>query len=486
MSLPAVNIEEQDGALGVLPAGQRLLAIAGVSTSGPLNTPAAYAKKEDVIALFGKGPLVEMAAYAIVAYQKPVVVVRTAGSVDGTVGDATITKTGTATVALSADPTPIDDLEVVVKIINGGTKGVAGITYRESLDGGRHFGALKALGTASAIVVADAGVGFDIGTGTLVAGDTYAVATTAPNFSPADLGDALDALGNSTLDWEGFDPVGALEADHVDQIETKFSGFGAKGKYCYWLGHARMQDKPGDESDSDYQLAVIGELSGKATTHGGITAGDTKFVSQVTGSTQRRPLAFAAGALQANVSEEINIADVNIGALLGVSIRDSKGNADEHDEAINPGLDDARFITARTWENEQGVYVTKPRLFSAEGSDFQIIPHRRVMNLGHRALRSYFVRRLANPILVDRRTGFILEREALEIEAGATAAMRSLIMAKPKASAVSFTLSRTDNLLSTKTLTGQGFIVPFGYPEQFNLTLSFQNPASSPVIALAA
>ncbi len=163
-------------------------------------------------------------------------------------------------------------------------------------------------------------------------------------------------------------------------------------------------------------------------------------------------------------------------ALIGAAIKDANGNPDEHDETVNPGLDDLGFACLRTWDGA-GVYVNRPRLICPVGSDFQLMPHRRVINLGHAALRSYFKRRLNQPILVDRNTGFILESEAREMELGAMAAMSALLRAKPKCSGVLFSLSRTDNVLSTKTINGQGRIIPLAYPEFFNLDVGFYNPA---------
>ena len=129
------------------------------------------------------------------------------------------------------------------------------------------------------------------------------------------------------------------------------------------------------------------------------------------------------------------------------------------------------------------MYINRPRLLSNETSDFQIVPYRRVMNLGEAALRSFFIRRLNRPVRVDTATGFILEQDALEIEAGATESLRATLLAKPKASGVQFVLSRVDNILATKTLMGTARILPLAYPEYIQLTIGFYNPA---LTALAA
>jgi hypothetical protein len=247
------------------------------------------------------------------------------------------------------------------------------------------------------------------------------------------------------------------------------------GKERAWIGNTRVPNA--GESEAAYLTALSTIFSSKATVRGQLCAGACKLTSSVSGRKYKRPIALSVAAVEASQSEEVNAADITLGALVGVSIRDVNGNPDEHDESINPGLDDARFTVLRTWEGESGVYINRPRIFSPGGSDYQLLAHRRVMNLGHAALQSYFRRRLNRPVLVSAATGFILEEEALEIEAGAREAMRALIMAKPKASAVTFALSRVDNLLSTKTLTGDARIIPLAYNEFINLTVGFLNPA---------
>jgi hypothetical protein len=89
----------------------------------------------------------------------------------------------------------------------------------------------------------------------------------------------------------------------------------------------------------------------------------------------------------------------------------------------------------------------------------------------------YFIRRLNRPVRVDTSTGFILEADAVEIEAGATETLRAALLAKPKASGVQFILSRVDNVLATKTLTGRARVIPLAYPEFIEIEVGFYNPA---------
>jgi hypothetical protein len=392
-------------------------------------------------------------------------------------GELVVDFSGSSVPTIDGTTHPADDYEVYVEFVAGGTRGVAGITYQWSLDGGRTMSPVTALGTATSITIpGSGGVKVNLGVGTITAGDNFAFPTVAPRWNTSELGDALDALKTTSIAWEFVQVAGPLDSDAIDMLETKIPGMAQVGKNRWWIGSARMP--VGSESDATYTASLSSALGSKATKYGAVCAGACEYISSVSGRKYKRPVAHVAGAIEASVSEEVNVANINVGLLNGVSLYDALGNPKHHDESLNPGLADARFYVLRTWgEDAQGIYVNEPLLFSPAGSDFQLVPHRRVMNIARDALRAYFVRRLNDEVLVDGTTGYILERERLEIEAGALSAMTSALRAKPKASAVRFALSRTDNLLSTKTLTGQARVVPLGYIKFINLDVGFLNPA---------
>jgi hypothetical protein len=382
---------------------------------------------------------------------------------------------GTSVITVGGSSDPVDDMDIYFRVVAGGTIGVAGITFQTSLDGGNTWGTVTALGTANALDITGSGVSLAFAAGTLVAGDLATVRTSAPAPNAAEVTAGLEALRLSTVAWELVLIASPIDATIFDAVEAKFATLHTGGKYRGWIGNARFPNA--GESEAAYLSSVGTAFAAKATTHGEVCGADCDLISSVSGRKYRRPPSFIVAALTASVSEEINIADPNLGPLVGCSIRDVNGNPLRHDESINPGLDDARFTVLRTHDGLQGVYVNRPLLMSAAGSDYRLMPHRRVLNLGEDALRIYFLRRLNSPVLVSKTTGFILEQEALEIEAGANALLRAALLAKPKASDATFVLSRTDVLLSTSTLTGDMRIVPLSYPEQISLNVGFVNPA---------
>jgi hypothetical protein len=448
------------------------MAFVGASSAGPLNTPATYARVPDLTAAFGLGPVVEAAAYYMSTTGRPALIVRSAAGAAAAVSAVTHVGTGTSVATIAASPVPADDYEYVIKFTLGGTIATGPISYQASYDGGRNYGPVTALGTADEITLA--GTTFEFAAGTVLAGDTYAAVAKAAQWTGAELTTSLTALGNTLVAWEQVTIVGTLDGTAFDNIETAIAGWRGVGKYKSWIGSPRIPAIA--ESAATYIAAMSTIFSAKSTKSGTVAGAAAKVTSGVTGRKYRRPVSFVLAAAQA-CDEQINVADVNRGSLPGVSIRDDNGNADEYDESLTPGLDDLRMASLRTWDGYPGVYINRPRLLSPPGSDFELIPHRRVLNLTERVLRNYFILRLNKPIKVDATTGFILETEALDIEMGARAAMRSSLLAAPKASAASFVLSRTDNVLSTKTLHGTARVIPLGYPEFIDITVGYENPA---------
>lgn len=477
MTVPAISQTELDGALGVLPPSSgKLFAVVGVSSTGPTDTPATFARVQDVVATFGRGPLVEAAAHAIERYGKPVVLVRTGNTTAGEALAVTDDVAGTSVVTADDTTTqPEDDFEVYFEVVTGGTIGTGPITLRYSLDGGRTMSRLVSLGTANTYTIPNSGVTVDFAAGTLIAGDSWSFRTKAPQWNSTELGTALDALGLTQANWEIVHVVGPITASDASAIDLKVTGWATKGKMHSWIASARIPDA--GESEATYLGSISAAFTSFSSVFGAITAGAIQTVSSVSGRKYLRPISFVVAAREAASSEEIDTADVNLGALPAAIIRDANGNPMHHDEAVNPGLDDARFYVLRTWEGYAGTFVNRPRLFSNEGSDFQLLPHRRVMNIAREVSRSRMTRRLNRPIPVDPATGFIREAAAREIEADVQGALEAALLSKPKASGVRYVLSRTDNLLSTKTLNAQLRVVPLAYVESIVEEVGFENPA---------
>lgn len=483
MAVPSVTLTQIDGALGVIPpqAGDTQVVI-GPADSGALNTPVAFARNRDMVSYFTSGPLVECGGYQIDKTGRATIFIRSNATTAGASGTLVTTGwTGTSVVTIDAASACNDEYEFVFKIVNGGTRGEAGITYKYSLDGGRTWSAVLALGTAVTVTIPNSGgLKLAFAAGTMVANDQVTSRTSAPAEGNSDITSALASLAASSLDWDFVTFATPLTAAQIALVDTWCTAQWALGKHRKFMCSVRGPNV--GETEAQYLTALTALVANTTTIYGAVCAGYAKTISAVSAKQYRRPVVWVAASRAASSlisSHGVNISEVALGPLPSdVVIHDANGNPDEHDEYLNPGLGDLKFLTLRSIPGLKGTFITKDVLMCPTGSDFNRWAYRGVLNDAADALRAFLVMRLEKAVRVNRATGYILEQDAVEIENGATAAMRDAVLTVPDASAVSFVLSRTDNLLSTSTLHGDARLVPLAYPDQIGITLGFDNPAA--------
>lgn len=417
------------------------------------------------------GVTVELAAGTVTAGR--LVTFTTTAPILASAGQLVVNFTGTSVPTIAASPLPIDDYEVKLVFVTGGTIGVAGITYTFSLDDGRTNSAPQALGTAVFITVPGGGQ-VDLAAGTIVAADNLAYPTVSPTADSSDLTSAFQALRTAGSDFEQIFVATPLDAALVTICDAQTSGMSSVGKHRYWRGSTRLP--VGAETEATYLASLTAVFAASSSTFGDLCAGACEFGSGVNGAFYRRPAAFAVGAREAALQPEVNAADSGLSAL-PVTIKDALGNPKHHDETFDPGLDDQRFTVLRTITGVAGVYINRARAYAPVGSDFSLSTYVRVMILALDAAEVYFGRRLNAQVAVDPDTGLIDELAAQEIEQGATAALTAKGLNGNQAIRATFVLNRDDNVLSSKTLTGKIRVTPFGYVEFYNVEVGFFNPA---------
>jgi hypothetical protein len=459
---------------------------AGGGTGTAINVSAATTDEE--VAAITRTALLA-AGFGVVRTGASLAITTTGPGTDGNrvnteaVANAGFTLTNFAGGTNSAAPS--DDYDIAVRVVTGGTRGSVGITYQVSLnynaalsESDCNWGPTTALGTDTTITVADTNVSFALSAGTLVAGNLWFCRCNGPTCSSGDVQTAVDVIATWATEWEHLvfcAPVTTAIATVLDGLVATMR---ARGQFtCFWSAAPRMPDS--DETDATYQTALATELSSLVTTFGHVGSGSTQHQSAVPGRANfyRRPALIAYAAKLGKVSEEIDIAQPVSpgGPLPRVMIADQNGNLLHHDETIQPGLDDLRLGSLCSQPGRAGVYITNPRIRSAEGSDFEFVQHRRVMNLFEATLYAYFSLRLSKDVFVNPKTGFILESEAIEMERGALSALRGVL--KAKASGFSVSIARDDPLLSTKTMNVDGGCVPKGYLKFISISTGFTNPA---------
>jgi aryl carrier-like protein len=398
----------------------------------------------------------------------------------GSYGAVVFVGTGTSVITMeSVSPLPFDAYEAVLKVLTGGTIGVAGITFRYSLDGERTYSAATALGTANTYTVPNSGVKFKFAAGTLVAADTATVTSVAPTWDAASLTTALNALSASNVDWNMSLITGPMSAADAATVESLFVGYAANHRWRWFTANTRVPNA--GESDATYVAAMATAFANTALTHGDIVGGTAKWVSGVSGRQYRWPAAYPVAARDNFISIGASADDPSAGALAGVLITDANGNLTDHDESITPGLDDGRITSLRRWDRKQGVYITRARILSADGSDFRLTYHRKVMNLAEDVLYQYLLLQTNKNVRVDKTTGFLAKSARTSLQNGGLAVLVTAL--GNFVSDVQFTVAADDNVLSTQTIHCEARIIPFGQIEFITVTVAFYNPAIQALVA---
>jgi hypothetical protein len=479
MSIPAVKFNQLDNQIGIINDADRRLAVAGVCSQGPINTPGIFALRSDLVAKHGTGTAVEEAALCLETTGMPILFVRTGDSVAGAYTAVVETGSGTSVVTTDSAVEPYDDYEAVIKFITGGTVGVAGITYQESLDGGRSWGAVKALGTANTITIADGNVKFNLGAGTIIALDTASTRTSGPQWNNTELAGAVESLVSTGNKWNTLLLVGPVVQADVATLDAKGVVLENVGKERTFITSFRYPNI--GESEQTYLAAFRAAFDATVATRVCVAYGAVDAQSPISQRRYlRRPgVAVACRSIVSRPGQDLaEKGEPSISPLPPTfRILDDANNPKHHDELFNPGADDARATTLRTWPGSPGVFITNARMLSSPGSDFEFLQHRDVMNLARETVRAILEKYSSADLLVDETTGFLLEEEAGAIDAEIDDALEQVLVETRNASAASWVTARADNILSTKKLRGVLKVTPLAYAKQIEADVGFFNPA---------
>jgi hypothetical protein len=308
--------------------------------------------------------------------------------------------------------------------------------FKLSLDGGATFGAEQVL--ANAYAIPGSGLTLVFAPGNYNQGDSYTFNTFAS--IPA-LFAAVDAKMTSAENIYKY-AFAVLEApDAPDAILLKATANLASTRVMFAAGYCELTSS----------LSIVG------------------------GSTYKRSHAWPITARIAEAPIHEDLGRYRSGSLPGVVSL-------YRDEYVTPGLASARFETLRTIPDAPGFYIssdTGGNMMAPLGSDYAFVQNRRVMDEACRVNRVAMLRYLNDDLLVDAKTGFILETEARRIEADVNAQLEADLVfgASRHASAVRTRVKRDENILSTHNLTTSVSVTPKSYSKTITTTIGFRNPA---------
>jgi hypothetical protein len=472
-TLPDVYVEIQDGALGISQGSPENIEVkVGVAAGGAQHVLYSFTNAKQVKDVLQAGPLAEAVAFQV-ARTGRCIAMKAAASTAGTVTTGAPVKTGSGTVPLTG--TPNDAYEVLIEITRAGANIAAGTgAFKYSVDGGDNYSPEIAIPVAGVYVVPGTGITATFtngGSGTsFQVGDVFSGTSTAPAMTTTDLANALDALLASPVQWAGAHVVGTATPTTAAAVGAKLDAAEVGNRFVYATLEARDIDATTDSGSEDTWMGNLNtEWRNVAHPRLTVCAGSVELTSELSGRSYRRNLAHAYTARLMTILPHQHPGAVELGALSGVTKL-------YHDEQAKPGLDAARFVTARTIVGLEGFYITAGRMMAPATSDFQSIQHRRVMDKACRVARIQTLPYMNADVPIDAETGKLSETEALAIEAKVLGVLEGDLVNTGNASAVAYRMNRDSNLLSTSSTDAEVRIIPKGYLSWIGLKIGFSNP----------
>lgn len=391
----------------------------------------------------------------------------------------------TSDLAIVGATAPIDAYEPVFEILNGGTRGVDGITYRYSMDGGRTYTPVKRLGTAVEVVLEDrtgvsAGIKVTISAGTLTAGDTVSAKCTPPEIQASDVVAALNAVDNSEHvdDYTFVHPASNLGSlSNANAIQAGLAALAQKNTFIFAMLDCRPMAT--DEPLAEYAADLDVEVASLAADRLAIGGGMCRITDPTTQWKLRRCVSWRA--VERLIARPLNeeLGNWDIGPVDDVDIYNLDGTEKvEYDARVDSLLHDARYVTLTTRKRRQGVYFTRGNMMSEAGKDFKVIAYRRVMDVASNILQVVGEDTIGKTVFPDPLTGRLPEADAQRFDRRFQSALEEAVLAgqagdNGAVTGIQVKVSRTTPVVPIAKLAAEVRMVPVGFIGEFKGTIGF-------------
>ncbi|SFI90039.1 DUF2586 family protein [Brevibacillus centrosporus] len=466
MSIPDINVNLEDGGLGVVPPNSTGLHVKiGVAAAGPESEIIAISGPSSA-KQFGKGPLVRALSDAFAEGTSNMYVIRATADIDGTVSAVEKTGTGTGSVSVSGKPT--DEIQVELQIVTSG--GLNQATFTLAIDGQAPTAPITVPITGS-YELPDSGLTItftpagDTPENSFKANDKYAFSATAPQMSTTSLVNALDLVLESEYPYEFIHIVGPSTPAVWTLFDSKLAAVQEDGKFVFGICETRDINK--GETIDQYVKAMLDQAANfSSILVSVVTSGISKADFLNGKEDERNPAGIIVGRV-AQIPVHRSAGRVLDGALSATELRPA-GIKKAHIIA----LDNARYTTVRRYDGIQGIYCTNFRMMAPTGSDYLYGERTRVMLKAARLVRAAALLQEQNEIPFDDATGNI---DFTPMENLLTAALNPMLNAEEitKARVV---IKPEQNILAGEPMKAVIRITPRGAYRDMELEIGFENP----------
>ncbi len=477
MVFPAQNITVQDPGIPLAPAIPSIPLMTGIAYGGStlVNTVAQIGSPAQVRALIGYGPLAEDVAEALSVSGGPINFCIHSSSQSVTLTAAAMTHTGTGVVFATLSGQPNDRYAVLVTIVAGGTRGTA--TFQFSLDAYNAayapFTQSNIYPTAATFAIPNSGLTINFPTGTYVAGDTFALATVPQEPGTTDLatvGALLEA--SPALSFDLWAVSGSQPSNTTGSaFAAALNGYAVALTNTFRFVRA-LCDVGSDDTAANINTQASAWTAVRVCPSFGYTIRTSALPFE--GMTNRKiscSTSMAVRAIASLISTDLSWT----GAGPDTSVREIF-----FDSNYNQQIDADQISTMRTWPGIPGYFICGAKLKCAFGSDFTDLQFGRVMDVA--CLTTYKAQfPYQSASFRATSTGTIDPRDAASLDQVVQSSLNDNLLAPLNAqgtpghvSAILYTVSLTQNIVTTGTLVSTVAIAPLGYAKIINTTLSFQ------------
>ncbi|MDR1587306.1 MAG: DUF2586 domain-containing protein [Treponema sp.] len=464
--LPGIKNDILDGAMGVqgAQADGRFAAIGVAAQFG--QGILTFTDPEQVEPAIGDGPLRDLLVSALSISRTSVSVIALEGTLVGAKSAVTsgTANTGTGSITVSGDPR--NEYDIGVEIVSGG--GLNEAAFRVTVDG--LPGKLSTVPDGNgkyAIPGTGLTITFTPGENGFAEGDSFSFSTAAPSATNGEVLAAIDEILKAKLSIEWIAIAGISAAPLWAALAAKAIGAAEVYQYLFFVAQARY--KGASETLDQWVNALCGEERGNtASTRLQACAG---WIEEADSNGQidvRGLIGVYCGTLAARKVQDGPDA-VKFGGIAAATALKPDGLNDGHIE----NLKNAGYVTVRKYVGLKGIYITSGQMMSEEGSDYDLVERRRVMD---KACRNLYVAQL--PAVNDTVTiGKDGSPEGIDMFVAKSQAPLEAMKTNREISDGYVVVPPGQNILADKKLRTKVRIVPLGKMSYIENEIAYKNPA---------
>lgn len=389
---------------------------------------------------------------------------------------------------LALSGTPLDDYEPIIQLTRAGDVAAGTPAFKASFDNGETYTAETAIpagGVYSGFALTHGLTLTFVGAACKV-GDAFRQSTIGPAMDSTALSNALTALAADPAVWEGLHILGALTGAQGATVETWHGTCRAAGRFAWTICESR--DFTAAESQSatphaTWQTSVKADWAAVTSTFGQLSRADgyIETVIPAKGVYRRNGAWLAVTQISRVPISEHPGQPVSSGPLRG-AYKPADGPGLYQDERINPGMGGSigRGLTLQTLLGRPGQFfvgdaagLRSPGTLASGSSDYSL---HMMVRLAMKACRlmqevgtNYLARRLR-----CKTNGTLLESQAKILDGEISGYLKTYLTDAGDCVSARAVVSRSQNVLSTKILPVDVYLLPFGYALEVQISIGFE------------